>query len=76
MDQRRNSRGAKSSADEEDTRRKVTFLISAENDFKFTVLSRKKGIPRSDLIESAIGEMCRGIVISFRGKSSEEGEAA
>jgi hypothetical protein len=76
MAQRRFARGADSTAEETDSRRKVGFLIGAENDFKLTVLSRKKRVPRSDLVDTAITEMCRGIVISFRGKASEEGEAA
>ena len=74
--QRRFARSDDSTAEEMDSRRKVGFLISAENDFKLTVFARKKKTDRSKLVNEAITEMCRGVVISFRGKASEEGEAA
>jgi hypothetical protein len=62
--------------DESEKARKVGFLISAENDFKLTVLARKQRKPRSTMVNDAITELTRGVVISFRGKSSEAGEAA
>lgn len=63
-------------ADEEDKKRKVGFNISTENDFKLTVYCRKIRKSRSTVVDEVLGELLRGVVISFRGKSSESGEAA
>ncbi len=76
MAQRRIVKDAESPEEEMDSRRKVGFIISAENDFKLTVFARKKRTDRSKLVNAALTELLRGVVISFRGKSSEEGEAA
>lgn len=76
MSQRKTRTVESSPSEEVDTRRRVGFLISAENDFKLTVFARKKRKDRSTVIDEALSELLRGIVISFRGKASEEGEAA
>jgi len=67
---------ADSDVEDADVRRKVGFLISTENDFKLTVFARKIHKDRSKVVDEALTELLRGIVISFRGKASKEGEAA
>jgi hypothetical protein len=68
--------GAQATEEKKEPRRRVGFLISFENDFKLTVLARKKGVDRSTLVNDVIGDLCRGIVISFRGKASKDSEAS
>jgi hypothetical protein len=64
-------------SDSEDERQmvKAGFLISPENDFKLTALARKRRLSRSDMVNDAISELCRGVVVSFRGNASEAREA-
>lgn len=61
---------------EEESPRKVGFLLSPEIDFKLTVYARKMKLPRSTVVEKCLEEKLSGVTVSFRGKSREEGEAA
>lgn len=72
---RRPSAGVSPSSDE-DPKRKVGLLLSAEIDFKLMVYARKRGKDRSTVVEEMLREKLSGVTVSFRGKSSEEGEAA
>lgn len=67
--------GQATAADEE-PRRKLGLLVSAEIDFKLMVYARKRGKDRSTVVEEMLREKLSGVTVSFRGKSSEEGEAA
>jgi hypothetical protein len=60
----------------EERRVKAGFLISQEHDFKLSVLARRLKKSRSDVIDDALADMLRHIVISFRNNSRKEGEAA
>ena len=81
MDEKKPTRGRKRTSEqapatEQDPRRKVGLLLSAEIDFKLMVYARKRGKDRSTVVEEMLREKLSGVTISFRGKSSEEGEAA
>jgi len=63
-------------AEEVESLRKCGFQLTPDTDFKLTVFARKKHKSRSTVIEELLVEKLRGVVISFRGNASEEGEAA
>jgi hypothetical protein len=65
-----------SDEEDDDSKRKVGFLLTPDTDFKLTCFARKHHKNRSEVVEELLVEKLRHVVISFRGKSSKEGEAA
>lgn len=56
--------------------RKVGFGLSPETDFKLTVFARKHRKSRSEVVEEALANLLRGVVISFRNNSGKTGDVA
>ena len=76
MDKRKKCSGENSSSAQEPEKRRCAFMISPEVDFKLSAYARKHQVDRSDIVQELLSEKLRCVVISFREKSSEGGEAA
>jgi hypothetical protein len=66
----------KPDVDDEQEMRRVGFILPADIDYKLSLYARKHKTNRSKVVEETLGRLLSHVVISFRGKSSKEGEAA
>lgn len=63
--------GAKASPRPTPQKTKVSIVLSSDVDFKLTVLAASRGVDRSFVVNQALEELTRGVVVSFRGKSAD-----